>query len=59
MLRGRRQLVEELVDLLLGADVDAASRLVEDEDVAVLDQPAGDDRLLLVAARQVLDELGC
>jgi hypothetical protein len=52
-----RQVVEDAVDLLLRADVDAAGRLVEDEDVAVLQQPLGDDDLLLIAAREVLDRL--
>src|SRR5881296_720749 len=36
-LRGQR--VEQLVDLGLGADVDAARRLVEEKDVAVAQQP--------------------
>ena len=43
---------EQLVDLGLGADVDAARRLVEEQDVAVAQQPLGDDDLLLVAARE-------
>ena len=42
--------VEQLVDLALGADIDAARRLVEDQDIAVAQQPLGDDHLLLVAA---------
>ena len=51
------ELVEQPVDLLLGADVDAAGRLVEDEHVAVLGQPLGEDDLLLVAAGEVLHGL--
>ncbi len=47
------QLVEQVVDLLLGADVDASRGLIEDEDVHLRGQPLGDDDLLLVAAREV------
>ena len=36
-----RQLVHQLVDLALGAHVDAAGRLVEDQHVAVAQQPLG------------------
>ena len=46
------QLVDDLVDLVLGADVDAARRLVEDEDRRSAQQPFGDHHLLLVAARK-------
>ena len=41
------------LDLGLGADVDAAGRLVEDEHVGLGRQPAAEQHLLLVAARQV------
>src|SRR6185436_16605491 len=51
------ELAQQDVDLLLGAHVDAARRLVEDEHVAVLREPLGDDDLLLVAAREVAHEL--
>ena len=44
--------VQQLVDLALGADVDAARRLVEEQDVAIAQQPFGDHDLLLVAARE-------
>ena len=47
------QLVEQVVDLLLGAHVDAARGLIEDEDVHLGGQPLGDDDLLLVATREV------
>ena len=50
-----RELVHELVDLVLGADVDAAGRVVQDEDPRLGHQPLGDDDLLLVAAREGLD----
>src|SRR6185437_14223107 len=44
------QRVEQLVNLVLGADVDAARGFVEDQHLAVAQQPFGDDDLLLVAA---------
>ena len=47
--------VDHRVDLQLGGDVDAARRLVEDDDRRAGHQPLGDDDLLLVAARQALD----
>ena len=53
-----REVVQQLVDLVLRADVDAARRLVEDQDLAVPREPLRDDDLLLVAAGQVLDDLG-
>jgi hypothetical protein len=52
------QRIEELVDFGLGADVDAARRLVEDQHVAIAQQPLGDDDLLLVAAREQARFLG-
>ena len=48
---------DELLDVGLGPDVDAAGRLVEDEQARARRQPAGEDHLLLVAAAQVLDRL--
>ena len=53
----RRQLVDQPVDLGLGADVDAARRLVEDEQHRLPRQPARKHHLLLVAAGQLRDEL--
>ena len=47
--------VDELVDLGDGADVDAARRLVEDDELRLLDQRLGDDDLLLVAAGELDD----
>ena len=44
------ELGDQLLDLGLGADVDAAGRLVEDEHLRLGDQPAGQQHLLLVAA---------
>ena len=51
----RRALVgetpEQLVEFLLGADVDAARRIIEQDDARMAHQPFGDHHLLLVAAR--------
>src|SRR5208283_4642154 len=44
---------DELMDLGLGADVDAARRLVENEDARLGHQPAGDQHLLLIAAGEI------
>ena len=44
------QLGEQPVDLGLGADVDAAGGLVDDQQLGLGGQPLGDDDLLLVAA---------
>ena len=46
------QPVHQVVDLDFGADVDAARRLVEDEDARVAGEPLAEDDLLLVAAAQ-------
>jgi hypothetical protein len=45
--------VDDRVDLVLGADVDAAGRLVEDQHVRVGEDPLAEDDLLLVAAGQL------
>src|SRR5450830_876310 len=44
--------VEQFVDFALGADVNATRRLIKKQDVAIAQQPLGDDDLLLVAAGQ-------
>ena len=54
---GRGQLRDDPVDLDLGPDVDAAGRLVEDQQPRLRGQPLGEDDLLLVAARQCADHL--
>ena len=46
---------EQRVEVVLGADVDPARRIVEQQDPWAESQPAGDDHLLLVAARQRRD----
>ena len=48
----RRGLLQQPVDLALGADVDAAGRLGEDEHVDAEREDASEDDLLLVAARE-------
>src|ERR1700733_7818783 len=45
----------ETVDLALRANVDAARRLVEDDDIAASEEPFGQHDLLLVAAREAGD----
>src|SRR5690606_23658431 len=55
-LTGVRQSVDDRVDLVLGADVDAAGRLVEDEQVGLGVQPLAQDDLLLVAAGELADD---
>ena len=50
----------ELVDFLLGADVQASGRVVENKDSGLRVQPFGQNDLLLVAARKVEAERhGC
>ena len=52
-----RHLEEKIVHLDLGADVDAARRLVDDQHLGPERQPAGEHHLLLVAAGKIGDEL--
>ena len=47
------QLDHHFLDLRLGADVDAAGGLIQDQQIRLRHQPAGDDGLLLVAAGEV------
>ena len=54
---GAGDLAQPAVDLGLGADVDAARRVVEQQQLGIGGQPAGDQRLLLVAAGQRGDRL--
>ncbi len=49
-----RQLDEQLVDLVLGADVDAPRGLVGDEHPRLAQQRPREHQLLLVAARQAV-----
>ena len=51
------ELADQRLDLGLGADVDAARRLVEDQELRVHAQPAGEQHLLLIAAGQLADLL--
>src|SRR5205085_12085308 len=47
------ELVDERLGFAVRADVYAARRLVEDEELRVLAEPAGEENLLLVAARKL------
>jgi len=49
------QLLDQAVNLCLGAYVDSPGRLIEEEDLRTRRDPAGDDRLLLVAAAEQAD----
>src|SRR6185503_9244647 len=49
---------DEAVDLGLGADVDSAGGLVEQQDAGALAHPSGDEELLLVAAGELAGEGG-
>ena len=55
---GAGELADELMDIGLGADVDASRRLVEDQDRWLDVEPLGEHHLLLVAAGQVGDGRG-
>ena len=50
------EFVDELLDLGLGSDVDAAGGLVEDQEFGVGHQPAGQEHFLLVSAAEVPDQ---
>ena len=52
----RRERGDEPVDLLLGADVDAARRLVDDDDARIELHHFGEQEFLLVAARHLAGE---
>ncbi|MFW8643049.1 hypothetical protein ACOJBO_10930 [Rhizobium beringeri] len=45
------QRLDQVIDFRLSADIDAACRLVGQEDLRFACQPAGDDRFLLIAHR--------
>ena len=49
------QIPDHVVDFLPRADVDPARWFVEDQDLGVGPQPAGDHRLLLVSAGEARD----
>ena len=51
------QLVDQRVDLVLGLDVDAARRFIQQQHLRSGRQPFAEDHLLLVAAAQVADRL--
>ena len=54
---GRRQFVDDTIDLVFRTDVDAAGRLVENQDLGVRHQPFRQHDLLLVAAGELADFL--
>ena len=54
---GARHLEQQIVHLDLGADIDAARRLVDDQHAGPQRQPARQHHLLLVAAGEVADDL--
>ena len=49
------QIQNELIDLILGANVDTAGRLVQQQHLRLSQQPAADNDLLLVAAGEAAD----
>ena len=51
------ELADDAVHVAAGGGVDAAGGFVEDDDLGTGGQGAGDDHLLLVAARQAADEV--
>ena len=50
-----RRAGEHQIDLVLGADIDAARRLVKDQDARPHCQPFGEDDLLLIATGETAD----
>ena len=52
-----RQLAHQVIDLLFGAHIDAARRLVEDQHLRLCGQRLCQHHLLLVAAAEILDLL--
>ena len=56
-LAGEGEAVDQLIDLGLAADVDAAGWLIEEEDVHVVLEQSGEGNLLLVSTGEVGDRL--
>ena len=56
-LAGGGQFLGQGIDLGFGSDVDATGGFVEDDEVRVDEQAAGEQRLLLVAAAELSDGL--
>ena len=52
-----RQIIDDAVDLVLGADVDTTGRLVQNQDIRLGEHPLGQQDLLLVAAGKISDQL--
>jgi hypothetical protein len=53
VVRPARGVAQRRLDLLLGAGVERAGRLVQDQDARVLQQGARDRHALLLAAREL------
>src|SRR5467141_587004 len=56
-LAGIGKLVDDAIDLVLGADVDTAGRFVQNQDFRIGEQPFRQHHLLLIAAGQVAGSL--
>src|SRR6267143_3486070 len=56
-LAGVGELVDDAIDLVLGADVDTAGRFVQDQDFRIGEQPFRQHHFLLIAAGQVAGSL--
>src|SRR5271166_639996 len=52
---GRERLIEKAVDFGLGADIDACSGILSDQNAPADPEPTPDYHLLLIASRQRLD----
>ena len=50
------RLDHDLVDLILGSDIDTSGRLIHDQDIRVVCQPSGNNNLLLVTTGERLDQ---
>ena len=50
-----RKRAHHAIEFLLGADIDAAHRIVEEDDARLDHQPFGKHNLLLIAARKTSD----
>ena len=56
-LPAARHGVDQLVDRLLGADIDALGRLIENQHLRSGIEPAGDQDLLLISSGEMIDGL--
>ena len=56
-LPARRNRIDQLVNRLLGADVDALRRFIENQHLRSGVEPARDQDLLLIATGEMVDEV--